>query len=157
MGPIRYHAAMPFLEKNLVALQAVTPTLAAAIEGAALPPGYELVTGTDGTPTFRRLTDRDGKKPLEWLGATSMPRASAAPMIRALDAVSAGQNGLGLSIGTGYEWLAFASRLPQAQMVYVYEPDSTLLRLALTICDLSDLLATCRIVLLTGPADRAAE
>src|SRR5438045_457684 len=144
---------MSFLDKNLAALQAILPTLAAAIQHAAIPPSYEPVTGTDGTPTCRRLTDRDGKKRLEWLGATSMPRASAAPMIRSLDSVSAGQNGLGLSIGTGYEWAAFAARLPRAQMVYVYEPDPALLRMALTICDLSDLLATCRIVLLTGPAD----
>jgi len=53
--------AMSFLEKNLATLHALTPALATAIQHAAIPPGYEPITGTDGTPTFRRLTDRDGK------------------------------------------------------------------------------------------------
>src|SRR6185295_19307826 len=97
-APIRYHAAMLYLQENIAALRNILPDVATRIEQSAPPAGYESVTGTDATPTFRRTFELQGKNRWEWLGATSMPRASAGPITRSLDPVSGGQNGLGLSI-----------------------------------------------------------
>lgn len=134
------------------------PATAKAIESAAVPVGYLLVTGTDGGQTYSRtVTAADRKKQLEWLGNTSMPKAAARSIVKNLDAYSGGANGLGISIGTGYEWEAFTQRLNRPQMVFVYEPEAPLLRMALEICDLSRLLESGRIVLLTGTAEEAAD
>ena len=150
---------MRYLPKNLEALRGVMPASTARVEavGEDVPAGFQEVVGTDGTPTFSRIVEVDGKKRVQWLGCTSMPRASAEAMVRSLDVVSGGQNGLGLSSGTGYEWAAFAEKLPAGQMVYVYEPDAAVLRMALTVCDLAVLIANRRVVLLTGTADEAGE
>ncbi len=114
--------------------------------------------GTDKTPTcMRLLTLPDGKKQVQWLGYTSMPAASAPHIIKTLDAHSNGQNGLGLSIGTGFEWVAFVQKLSRAQLLYVYEPDLANLRMALEICDLARLLEERRIILLAGTAESAAQ
>ena len=151
---------MSFLQKNLAALSPVNPTLAAQVGAMEIPSGFERVNGTDGTPTFRRIAvDAEGKKRVEWLGSTSMPRASAEGLVSSLDPVGGTggpQNGLGLSIGTGHEWAAFCRRLGRTQAVYVYDPTPAL-RMALEICDLSALLAEKEIVLLTGTTPQAGE
>jgi hypothetical protein len=145
---------MSHLEKNLATLRIVAPAIAASVELLPASADYQPATGTDGTPTYcRTRTAADGRKQLEWLGATSMPQASAAPLVSTLDpGVS---NGLGLSIGTGFEWIAFLKRLSTAQALFVYEPGAEL-RLALEICDLSDPLLARRLVLLCGPPKDAA-
>lgn len=160
-------------QTNLHALHLTAPAVAELVTRMPRPEGFEPVTGTDGTPTFlRKATDSDGRPRLEWLGSTSMPRASAEALVSTLDPSgqsangaggglggaggggAGGANGLGLSIGTGYEWAAFVGRLGAAQALYVYEP-SPALRLALEICDLSSLLAARKIVLLAGTPDQA--
>jgi hypothetical protein len=151
---------MSFLDQNLAALAAVDPGLADVVRNMALPPGSEAVTGTDGTRTFCRRFDAPGGpvgvRQIEWLGGTSMPRAAADAIVSTLDPTAGGTggNGLGLSIGAGYDWRAFVARLSPMQCLFVYEPSADL-RLALEVCDLSDLLADRRIVLLSGTADAA--
>src|SRR5205085_1882387 len=55
------------------------------------------------------------------------------------------------------EWAAFAARLGRPQMLYIYEPEPALLRMALDICDLSTPLQTKRIIPFTGTPQEAAE
>ena len=104
---------MSFLEKNLAALQAIDAAVAAAIAQALVPGGFERRTGTDGTPTFVRIeADAEGLKRLAWLRIPPCREPSAEPLVSGLDAGPGGSgcNGLGLAIGTGYEWAAFAAR-----------------------------------------------
>ena len=147
---------MSYLQKNLAALSSRFTGVAAQIEAAQVPADFAVVKGTDGTPTYARTIISDTAKKIEWLGQTSMPAAGSPHVVKSLDALSNGQNGLGLSFGTGFEWAAFAQRLPRAQMVYVYEPDLPLLRMALEVCDLADLLQNGRVILLAGTAEDAA-
>src|SRR5262245_48794723 len=117
---------MTIFEKNLDAIARVNGALAARVWGMGVPAGLEGVMGTDGTATFRRRGEGEGKKRIEWLGGTSMPLASAEGLVSSLDASGGaggggGVNGLGLSIGTGFEWAAFCRRLLRTQAVYVYE------------------------------------
>src|SRR3954469_22447489 len=120
---------MSHLERNLTPLRAIAPHTAAKVTAASTN-DFTKTPGTDGTPTYSRTTTTNPKR-LDWLGGTSMPKASAAPITATLDPFSAGANGLGLSIGTGYEWAAFAARLGRPQMLYIYEPEPALLRMAL--------------------------
>jgi hypothetical protein len=92
---------MSHLKKNLEALSIVNPTLAARIAAMEIPHGFERVTGTDGTPTFRRVVEEGGKKRIEWLGATSMPAASAEGLVSSLDATGGGR---------GAEWVGAFDR-----------------------------------------------
>ncbi len=66
-------------------------------------------------------------------------------------------NGLGLSMGTGFEWGAFAERLGSGQAVFVYEPAAELMRMGLEVCDLAGWLESGKIILLTGAAGAAGE
>jgi len=145
------------LERNLDALGKVIPALAPQIENTPVPEGFARTAGADGTGTFARVISGPEARRIVWLGGTSMPRASAAPIASALNAFSNGANGLGLTIGTGYEWLAFLAKLPAPQMVYVFEPDPANLRMALEICDLAAPLATRRLVLLPTEPKAAAD
>jgi hypothetical protein len=153
---------MSHLKKNLDVLGRLVPGVAEAVVRAEVPAGFVTVVGTDGTETFQRVvTDAEGRKRVEWLGATSMPRASAEGLVSSLAPTGGGsggglQNGLGVSIGTGYEWAAFAGRLAPTQALYVYEPAPGVLRMVLEVCDLSALTETRRVVLLAGTAEEAA-
>ncbi len=144
-------------ERNLDSLRTVSPALAQQIEKTPVPEGYARLPGTDSTETFARIHAEPGAKRIDWLGSTSMPKASAAPIVASLNAISAGANGLGLTIGTGYEWLAFLVKIPAAQMLYVFEPDPAHLRMALEIADLSAPLAARRLVLLPPDPRPAAD
>ena len=145
---------MSLLERNLDALREWTPATAELIAAAQIPPDFERCTGTDGTLTYRRVLAGNPPR-VEWLGATSMPATSAEPIIESLNA-GAG-NGLGLTIGSGFEWLAFAAKIAGPQAVFVYEPDPALARMALDTCDLSAQLRSGKILLLTGPGPDASE
>ena len=152
-----YYGGMSILENNLKAMEAEFARSAERIAAASIPDGFVLYAGTDGTETYsRKHIDSNGKTWVEWLGGTSMPAASAEAIIKSLDAYSNGQNGLGLSMGTGFEWAAFCRRLGRAQMVYVYERDLEQLRMALSVCDLSGVLAERRLVILAGTPEEAA-
>ncbi len=145
---------MSHLAANLAAIRHHFPALAQVLDSTSIPEGFTPAIGNDGTPTFSRVTTTPRR--IEWLGHTSMPRASAEAIVSSLDAVSNGNNGLGLSIGTGCEWAAFLQRLGRAQALFVYEPDPAVLRMALDVCDLMEPLTQRRLILLTGPADAAA-
>src|SRR5579862_4304612 len=134
-----------FLEPNLAALQRWLPRVANLLASTSIPTEWQPSTGTDGTPTYCRRATQDG--PLQWLGGTSMPAASAVPLVANMTAT----NGIGLGVGTGYEWLAFLNRLASDQLIYVLEPDPVLIRLVLTICDMTTALETGRILILSGP------
>jgi hypothetical protein len=152
---------MSWLERNLEALQGWAPLTAAQIAEALVPVGFERVMGTDGTPTYQRIVRGEaagageGAGRVEWLGGTSMPRASAGPMTESLDVGNV--NGIGLSLGTGHEWGAFVRRLPSARMLYVYEPEVGYARMALELCDLSEFFRSGKILLLTGPLAPASD
>ncbi len=83
-----------------------------------------------------------------------MPASSAEPLITSLN-VGTG-NGLGLSIGSGYEWAAFARKLASPQAIFVYEPDCALVHMVLEVCDLADALAAGKIIIVSGPAELVA-
>ena len=102
---------MLHLASNLTALRTHFPALAQSLEAALIPEGFAPTTGTDGTPTYARVTSASTGRRVEWLGHTSMPQASAEPLSASLDALSAGANGLGLSIGTGTDVAIEASDL----------------------------------------------
>jgi len=140
------------LESNLAALRRWLPHMADLLAATAIPPAWQLTTGTDSTPTYCRY-DQAGTR-LDWLGGTSMPAASAAALVASMD--PGGTNGIGLGMGTGYEWRAFLERLTAAQALYVLEPDPVLACLALSICPLSAALDCGQLLLFTGP-DAAAE
>ncbi len=157
------------LPQNLEALRHTMPETAAQAESASIPPGFERTLGTDGTTTFSRVSNNPSATPadpaqpiarfsrrIDWLGETSMPRAAAKAIVSGLDAFSGGANGLGLCIGTGFQWLAFLDRLPPSQMLYLFEPDPGQLRMALEICDLARSIADRRLVILPSPAEQAA-
>jgi len=139
-----YVGRMSMLEKNLVAMR--WGATAERIRKAVPPMGYRAVIGSDGTATFAR--EGDSSRRVEWLGRTSMPRAAAEAMVASLDARDV--NGMGLGIGTGFEWAAFARKLGRHQAIFVWEPDAGMARLALEVCDLSRLLAAGKIVLFVG-------
>lgn len=132
------------LEKNLAAMG--WKATAERIRKAAVPDGYRAVMGSDGTATFAR--EEQSPRRVEWLGRTSMPRAAAESMVKALDARDV--NGMGLGMGTGYEWAAFAGKLGRHQALFVWEPDARMARMALEICDLSELIAAGKLVLFVG-------
>jgi hypothetical protein len=147
---------MSLLKRNLEALQGWAPLTAAQIAGASVPEGFERVIGSDGSSTYQRIVpDGASGRRVEWLGGTSMPRASAEALT---DSLEVGRvNGIGLSIGTGYEWAAFARRLPSSQALYVYEPEAGYARMALECCDLSDWFRSGKVILFTGPLAPASE
>ncbi len=139
-----------FLEPNLAALHRWLPRVADRLASTPIPPDWQPTAGTDATATYCRREIPDD--PLCWLGRTSMPAASAAPLVANMTAAT----GIGLGIGTGYEWLTFLNRLTSDQLIYVFEPDPVQVRLALTICTMTAALDAGRILLLTGP-DAAQE
>ena len=139
---------MSYFQANLAALREAAPHHSAAVEQASVPADYALTPGLDGTPTYARIVPAPAKR-VDWLGGVSTPRAAAAAIINALNPGES--NGLGLSIGTGYEWLAFLAKLSRHQALYVYEPELSRLRMALEICDLSAVIARGKLVLLAGP------
>ncbi|HUO08745.1 MAG TPA: hypothetical protein VM008_10625 [Phycisphaerae bacterium] len=151
---------MSLLERNLEALKVWTPRTAEVVAAASVPggrAGFERCVGSDGSDTYRRVMEGEagGERRVEWLGGTSMPRESALSIVESL-AVGTG-NGLGLSIGSGYEWRAFAGKLGSAQAVFVYEPEAGLVRMALEICDLAEFLRSGKIVIFTGDGAEASE
>ncbi|MCL2645777.1 MAG: hypothetical protein FWD61_02090 [Phycisphaerales bacterium] len=145
---------MNWLEKNLEAMRRWTPRGADRVGAATIPAGFESAVGTDGTRTFLRVHTGERRR-LEWLGGTSMPRGGAEGMVANL--VAGTVNGMGLSIGTGYEWKTFTRKLSTNQALFVYEPDAVAARMALTICDLVAELASGQIVLLVGEQMRGGE
>ncbi|HVS71386.1 MAG TPA: hypothetical protein VHQ47_09045 [Phycisphaerae bacterium] len=147
---------MKTFEKNLQALRRWFAPAADAIAQILIPSGFEAVVGTDGTPTLRRDHAQPPRR-VEWLGNTSMPAAAASSIVTSLEPGTT--NGLGLGIGSGFEWLAFLAKLPRAQMLFVYEPDAAQLRMALEICDLSEAVASGRMVILPagGDSEQVAE
>ncbi len=131
------------------------PATAARIAAASLPPGFERVVGSDGSPTYQRIVQTPEGRRVEWLGGTSMPAASAGALTDSLEVASV--NGIGLSLGSGHEWATFARQLPSARGLYVYEPDEGFARMALEVCDLSAWLRTGKIIVCTGPLAVASE
>jgi hypothetical protein len=120
--------------------------MADAIEAASIPDDWQLTTGTDGTSTYCRTQPNN----LEWLGRTSMPAASAEALVANMTPGTT--NGMGLGIGTGYEWRAFLTRLSSDQVIYVFDPDTVAVKMALSVCDSGAALAAGRILILTGAA-----
>ena len=151
-----------FLNANLAALHAWNPLLAERLrtlpehplDTTSDPSAWKLTTGRDGTITYARrimAPSVGGGVPetiIQWLGGTSMPASSAAPLASNLE--PGAHNGLGISIGTGYEWRALANRLASYQMIFVLEDDLANLRMVLEICDLSDVLQRGKVILLGG-------
>lgn len=130
--------------RNLAALRTVQPGLAARLESAAIPPGVEPVTGRDGSPTY--LIHLDDRR--LWFGGTSMPSVSAPALLEHFDA--GGSNVFLPSVGTGREAKLLAAQLDAHCAVFVYERDPCHLRLALSLHDFSEEIASRRVVLLSG-------
>lgn len=159
-----------FLDSNLAALHAWNPWLVERLRAVGDQPcpdptdpaascSWQLTTGRDGTLTYARRISSPavgGGAPeiaIQWLGGTSMPASSAVPLAANLEPGT--HNGLGIGIGTGYEWRTLAARLASYQMIFVLEDDLATLRRVLEICDLSEVLQRGKIILLGGPESEA--
>lgn len=142
------------LAKNLQALRPFNPILADLLSNFTPNPAWQPTLGRDDSPTFAQAsTDSDNLPTITWLGGTSMPATSATPITQKMDL---GQNnGMLLGIGSGYEPQALAQRLASAQMLFVLENRLDHLHLALQICDLSELLAAGKLLLLGGEESTA--
>ena len=73
------------------------------------------------------------------------------------DPAQHGGNAIGLGIGTGFEWRTLCGRLARHQMLFVLETDLTAARLALSICDVTALVSSAKLVLLVGEQPEAVE
>ena len=145
---------MSLLERNLEALQGWVALTAAQIRNARVAEGFERGVGSDGTPTYQRVVgDGEGRR-VEWLGGTSMPRASAEPLTESLDVGSV--NGIGLSLGTGYEWAARGGCLRRGRCMCMSRMWGWA-RMALEVCDLAEFFRAGKVILLVGALASASD
>jgi hypothetical protein len=132
----------PYL-RNLAALFARQPALAAAIESLPDEPAYSVVTARDGNPTVAVPTE-DGRT--IWLHSRHRPADEARKFVEELDTDGkevAFLHGLGL----GYHAQALLDRAPGAEL-FIIETDLELIRAACWSRDLADLLDSPRVFLL---------
>jgi len=131
--------------RNMAALLAYQPDVAAVVDEALIPDGVTTATGRDGTETF--LIPSNAGEPM-WFGGSSMPSISGAEIF-------AGFYGEGCNVSlpgvlTGVELLVVASRMPPYTALFVIEEDPLQLKLAMHLRDYADLLRAGRLVFLLG-------
>ncbi len=144
--------------RNMTALAARQPALAATVAATATPDSVVAATGRDGTSSFR-IEDAPGqtqsasRRP-RWLGGSSMPGISAREIFAGF--VSDGRNVILPGVLTGVEPLVLAEKLPSHAAVFVVEEDPVQLKLALCAHDYTALIAAGRIVFVLGGAENCA-
>ena len=140
--------ALPTSERyrrNLAALTAFQPSVAAVVEAAPVPDGVRPAVGRDGTPTLR-IPNPNGR--LEWFGQSSMPTVSAEEMF----CNSGGDMGnVSLpGILSGVEPLTIARRIPPHRALFVLEENPRNIKLAMHLHDYTELFTTGRLVFVLG-------
>lgn len=131
------------LARNLAVLRSTQAEIAALVERVVIPDSVTSEMGRDGSSTFV-LTDENGRR--EWLGRSSMPTISAEALYG--ECSYDGSNVCLPGIMTGVELLVLAERLPVQCAIFVVEPDSLRLHLAMQLYDYSPLIAAGRAVFL---------
>jgi len=119
--------------KNLAALEAKWPALAARLEQTLLPPHWRPVRALDGSPTFR--TEAPDEPPT-WLAGSAVPRARAEGVLAFFE--PGDLNSSLPTIAAGAELLLLLERLPAYRAVYVFEADWVMLAAVLRTLDLAE-------------------
>ncbi len=135
-------------ERNLDALRAFQPKVAAAVEATRIPPSVTSAIGRDGHPTFL-IQCEDGRS--QWFGGSSMPTISAPELVSAFE--SDGRNVVLPGVQTGLEPLLVAAMMPSHAALFVLEPDVRAVKLALELYDYAGLIELGRLVFLLGEVD----
>ncbi len=139
----------PTFAANLAALRTRQPALADRLARLTAPETAKLVAGRDGSPVVQLSSD---ERTIRWLGGSSMPSVSAPLAVEASARASA--NVFLAGVGTGYEPLVLARRLPRHCAVFAIEPDPFAVAFTLAVADYSQFIADGRVVILDGdPAD----
>ena len=136
------------LLKNLAALWATDPELAAELESLHPTPGYPVERSKAGPPTLA-ITPPGAARPI-YLHSRHQPLDEAA---RLIDAVGVGEafafyvHGFGL----GYHVEQLFERASREALLFVFEPDLRLLWTALEQRDLCKLIESRRVLFITRP------
>ncbi len=148
-------SAQTIFDNNIAALRLWNAAGADLLTNAVVDAGWKPVLGRDGTATFRRPVPGDTTR-VEWLGGTGSPRATAAAMVAHSEPGTG--NALGLGLGAGFPWPALLKRMAPQQVLFVWEPQIDLARLALQVCDLREVIAAGRLIVMVGanPRDQYA-
>jgi hypothetical protein len=133
------------LGRNCAALEQWLPGVAELVRRTADDPAWQRAIGRDGTPTFQRKID---DHTVEWFGGTSMPAASAKALTKSMDPGET--SGLGIGIGTGFEWQALLKRVVSGRSVIALETDAARVRRAFQVCDLSAEISAGKILVIIG-------
>jgi hypothetical protein len=130
-------------KKNLSALEKVDSTLAGKIGDISWPEDLKFIPALDGTPTaFSRKFSRSG-----WYAFSSVPAVREKSVC---DKFSPGSSNIILpGAGHGFGLKSILKRFDLSQSVYVWEPDFLLIAVLLSLHDLSDYLASRRLIFLT--------
>ncbi len=136
--------------RNLAALAAAQPALAAELRSVELPGAWRTVVALDGQLTYRV---EPAGAPAEWLGGTAAPGTRAAGLLGQFD--PAGKNPALACCGTGAELELLLRRLPVHYAVFVFESDPRVLAAVLRIRDFSADISAGR-CLLVPPGREAA-
>ncbi len=131
-------------QRNLTALDASQPQVAAQIRSTVVPPGVRLAHGRDGSVTFRIAQD-DGTV---WLGGSSMPTVSSPAVLSHFAPGRA--NVLLATLGHGGEAEVLLRQLEPQQAVYAWDVDPLVPALALRRCDFSRDIGRGRLLLALG-------
>ncbi|MGB2986527.1 MAG: glycosyltransferase [Phycisphaerae bacterium] len=138
--------------RNIAALTAFQPDVAAIVDAASIPDGVTSATGRDGSRTFL-IPSNDGR--LTWFGQSSMPTVSAAEVFAGF--LSDGANITLPGVLTGVEPLVVAGKLPAHAALFIVEQSPLQLKLAMHLHDYADLLAAGRLVFVLDEDGALAE
>lgn len=134
------------LTKNLGALTAIAPRVAADVGAARVPAHWRSVAALDEGPTFR--VERAGE-PAAWLGGTAAPRTRALALVGNTN--FAEQNVALPAAGSGAELQVLLDRLARHQAVFWFGAAEEV-RAILTLADSSDAIQRRRLLVFTEPS-----
>ena len=140
----------PTFNANVEALTVRQPDLAQRLRRAEPPTSARIVTGRDGHLVVQLAAD---ETTIHWLGGSSMPSVSAPALLASF--ADRGANVALPSIGTGYELQLLLRCLPAHCAVFVCEPDTMLIALALAVVDLSSAIDRGRVVFADGDVEES--
>lgn len=135
-------------ENNLRTLRVRQPDAAQTLDFTPLPPNINFTTGRDGSPTCLLPADGDRRR---WFGGSSMPSVSAEAAFSTYQ--SDGRNVALPGILTGQAPLVLLKRLPQHTAIFVVEPTTSQLKIALHLRDYSVEIEKGRLVFLLGQGE----
>ncbi|MCH8244018.1 MAG: hypothetical protein IH897_15625, partial [Planctomycetes bacterium] len=145
-------APTPCYSRNLEALRAFQPEVAAAVDAAPVCEGVAQTTARDGSNTY--LIPGEGGRPI-WFGASSMPTISASEIFA--DFYSDGRSVWLPGVFTGVEPLVVVGRMPPHAALFVVERNLSHVKLAMHLHDYVELLAAGRLVFIPGDGEELVE